>query len=522
MIKALGRNRQTTAVQGTHERLPGRPLRTSRTCLWILRRGCVCLMTVAIMGRLAVGEASADFPLLGLEPVSVGQIMAPVGMTNAGDGSNRLFVVDQRGSVHVIQDDSVLSTPFLDIESKLVPERAGFDERGLLGLAFHPDFASAGASGEGKFYVYYSAPSPNGPGTDADPVDHMSVVAEYSVTGSGSNVADPDSERILMTFDQPQFNHDGGQLAFGPDGYLYIGSGDGGSSNDNNAGHTGGDEMQPNGVRGNAQDRTNLLGNILRVDVLGSDGPGGEYGIPASNPFVGEGGGVREEILAFGLRNPWRFSFDDGPGGTGQLFIADVGQGDIEEINAIDPAAVVPGQGVNLGWRVREGSFDFDPTTPFDNITPLTDPIAEYAHPGDDIPGLLQIGRSVTGGFVYRGSEFPELVGKYIFADWSTAFGVGNGTLLGLEELAPGQWDLSILGVEDGNPIGLYINAFGEDENGELYVVARSNLAPSGFDPDTGLPGGQILRIVVIPEPASATVCFSLFVGLWLSSKRRC
>ncbi len=422
--------------------------------------------------------------------IDPGQLVSPVGMANAGDDSNRLFVIDQRGKIQIIQGGVLLPQPFLDIGAKLVPEQANFDERGLLGLAFHPQFASVGQGGEGKFYVYYSAPSPDSPGPADNPVDHQSVIAEYSVTAPGSNVADPNSERIVLTFNQPQFNHDAGQLAFGADGMLYISSGDGGSSNDNNVGHTGGDATRPADALGNAQDRTNLLGKVLRIDVNGINA--GQYGIPADNPFVGAGGGVREEIYAYGLRNPWRFSFDDGPGGTNRLFLADVGQGEVEEVNIIE-------SGKNYGWRIREGSMDFAPSvTPIPDV-PLVDPIAEYSREGasNDLP---KIGISTVGGYVYRGSEIPELIGKYIFADWSTGFSPGNGTLLGLEETGPGVFALSVLDVDGGNPIGLYINALGEDESGELYVLAKNALAASGLDPITNLPSGVVFKIV--PEPA--------------------
>lgn len=439
------------------------------------------------------GVVRAEFPQIRLETVTSGELFAPVGLVNAADGSGRLFAIEQRGKVQIIQNGSVLATPFLDLGDKLVPAREVFDERGLLGLAFHPDYGTSGADGEGKFYVYYSAPQSGG--TNEDPIDHQSVIAEYRVSSGNSNVADPNSERIVLTFNQPQFNHDGGQLAFGPDKLLYIGTGDGGSSDDNNAGHTGGSKPihdQPGhetGTLGNAQDKTKLLGKILRIDPAG-DNPG-EYGIPADNPFVNEGGGVREEIYAYGLRNPWRFSFDDGPGGTGRLFVADVGQGDFEEVNLVE-------NGGNYGWRIREGSHDFDPLTPNpDNVTPI-DPIAEYSHPGVGIG--LELGRSVTGGYVYRGSEFPELVGKYIFGDWSDNFNVANGTLLGLEETLLDEWDLQALDVEGftGGQIGLYITAFGEDELGELYVVARSS---KGADPTS--PGGVIYKITPVPEPGT-------------------
>jgi glucose/arabinose dehydrogenase len=393
----------------------------------------------------------------------------------------------------------------LDIESRLVPERANFDERGLLGLAFHPDFGTPDAAGSGKFYVYYSAPDPAAPGTTEDPINHQSVIAEYQLSDADPNVADPNSERILMTFQQPQFNHNAGYLGFGPDGYLYITTGDGGSSNDNNAGHTGGDPSQPNGVLGNAQDRSNLLGKVLRIDVLGTDGPGGAYGVPVGNPFVGEPG-VPGEIYAYGLRNPWRASFDNGPGGTGRFFVADVGQGDVEEVNILEA-------GGNYGWRIMEGSSEFDSSVSPDPVVPLIGPIAEYAHP-DSEGDLLKVGLSVTGGVVYRGDDYPELQGKYLFGDWSNGFSQPDGTLLGLEETSPGNFDLSVLDVEGGNPIGEFIQAFGLDEAGEAYVATRRTLAPSALDPDTGLPTGSVYRISVVPEPTSG---FLAICGLFLA-----
>ncbi len=447
----------------------------------------------ALLGLLLLlnsgDEARAGFPDLKLAPVSDGVLVAPVDMTHAGDGSGRFFMVDQRGKIQILDPSSgsVAATPFLDLGTKLVTQRNNFDERGLLGLAFHPDYAASGAAGEGKFYVYYSGPSPNAPGTASEPVDHRSVIAEYSVSAGDPNIADPTSERILLTFDQPQFNHDGGDLAFGPGGMLFISTGDGGAANDNREGHTGGSDASPSGVLGNAQDRTKLLGKILRIDPLGSDGPGGAYGIPSDNPFFGEGGGIREEIFAYGLRNPWRISFDDGPGGTGRLFVADVGQGRVEEINIVE-------SGLNYGWRNREGGFDFDATAP--GTGPFVDPIAQYAHPGQTLgnPPLPQIGLSVTGGEVYRGGEIPSLHGKYLFADWSTSFGSPNGTLLGLEETSPGVFSLNQLNIEGGNPIGRYITAIASAEDGELYVATRTVLPPE-VDSTTGDPTGAIFRV---------------------------
>ena len=409
-------------------------------------------------------QVTAEFPQLRLEPVSQQEIVAPVGITHAGDGSQRLFVTDQRGTVQILQQGNLLPTPFLDIGTRLVPERPGFDERGLLGLAFHPEYGVPGTAGSGKFYVYYTAPDLAAPGTATDPIDSRNVIAEYRVSSADPNRADPDSERILMTIQKPQFNHNAGYLGFGPDGHLYISTGDGGSSNDNNAGHTGGNAAQPSGALGNSQDLSKLLGKILRIDVEGTNGPGGMYGIPADNPFVGQGqAGVREEIFAYGLRNPWRASFDDGPGGSGRFFVADVGQGEIEEINIVQA-------GGNYGWRIKEGTQDFDNTVTPQPVVPLLDPIAQYAHPTSQSE-LLKVGLSVTGGAVYRGSTFPQLQGKYIFGDWSTSFRGPDGTLLGLEETVANSFALSVLDVAGGNPIGEYIQAFGTDEAGEVYLA---------------------------------------------------
>jgi glucose/arabinose dehydrogenase len=441
------------------------------------------------------GVAMAEFPTVQLKPMAIGQFFSPTTVTHAGDGSGRLFITDQRGKIHIFASGAVLPAPFLDLSAKLVTERVGFDERGLLGLAFHPDYEIDNAPGEGKFYVFYSAPSPNAPGPGNNPVNCQSVIAEYQVSAD-PNVANPLSERVLLAFDKPQFNHNGGALAFGPvDKLLYISTGDGGGANDNDVGHTGGAAGNPAGVLGNAQDRTKLLGKLLRIDPFGFNGPGGQYGIPASNPFVGAGGGIREEIYAYGLRNPWRFAFDTGPGGTNRLFLADVGQGKFEEINLITA-------GGNYGWRRFEGLADFDATTP--STGPYVAPVAVYAHPGQaGATGLLEVGLSVTGGHVYRGTAIPALVGKYVFGDWSAAFNTPGGTLLGLEEGAPGVFTLSKLTLAGGNPISRYIPAFGVDEAGEIYVATKTTLAPSAPEPG-GAPSGQLFKIV--PAVGSATL----------------
>ena len=271
------------------------------------------LTGLLLVGALLTNVGQAQFPQIRLEPVVTDQIVGPTGIATAGDGSNRLFVTDQRGTIHVIQNGLLQAQPFLDISSRLVPERAGFDEGGVLVRTFPPPFDCLWSTGAGNASVFYSAPNPAAPGTDANPIDHHSVIAEYRL-GAGS-LGDPASERILMTINEPQFNHNAGFIDFGPDGMLYIMTGDGGSANDNNAGHTGGNATQPSGGLGNAQDLTQLLGKVLRIDVNGTDAVGGQYGIPADNPFVTDAN-ARAEIYAYGFRNPWRGTFDDGPGGT--------------------------------------------------------------------------------------------------------------------------------------------------------------------------------------------------------------
>ena len=333
----------------------------------------------------------------------------PVDLQNAGDQSNRIFVVEQAGIIHVFPNDSLVSQTkiFLDIVSRV--DDSG-NEMGLLGLAFHPDYAS-----NGYFYVNYTAGSPR-----------RTVISRFQVSASNPDSADPESEFILLQYNQPQSNHNGGQIAFGPDGFLYIASGDGGGSGDQH------------GTIGNGQDRGNLLGKILRIDVDNQDS-GLNYAIPRDNPFYGNTFGYSEEIYAYGLRNPWRFSFDFD---TGWLWAADVGQSAYEEIDLIE-------NGKNYGWRIMEGNHCYNPPTGCDT-TGLSLPVWEYAH------GL---GYSVTGGYVYRGAAVPELTGKYIYGDYVTRR----------------IWALSYDGInppvnEDVLTAPNDISSFGQDENMELYI----------------------------------------------------
>ena len=341
------------------------------------------------------------------EWVTVAQGFAqPLLVTNAGDGSNRLFVLGQQGLIYVVEGAQVLATPFLDVRSKINIQG---NEQGLLGLAFHPDYA-----GNGAFYLNY---------TD---LNGDSVVARYQVS-SDPNVADPASEQILLQVDQPYANHNGGHLLFGPDGYLYIGLGDGGSGGD---------------PGGNGQSLDTHLGKLLRIDV----NAGNPYGIPADNPFAGS---TTPEIWAYGLRNPWRFTFD---ALSGDLYIGDVGQGLWEEIDFL--AAGSPG-GANFGWNFFEGSHSYQGEPP-DGAAPIA-PVAEYDHGG---------GRcSVTGGSVYRGSALPAWQGVYLYGDFC------SGEIFGLAPQGNGEWQNELL-----YDLPILLTSFGEDESGEMYLLDRSGV----------------------------------------------
>ncbi len=439
-------------------------------------------------------------PLLSLQPVLLGHIHAPTNITHANDGTGRLFISDQPGRIWVMRGAHVLPEPFLDLTARMqgmIPA-SGYSERGLLGLAFAPGFHAPNAPGFRKFYVYYSAPSDLPAETDpilgtTDPVNHMSVLAEYMVSATNPDAADPASHRTLLRFNQPQSNHNGGQLAFGPDGFLYIASGDGGGREDSSAGHSGGTASRPTNALGNGQDLRRLLGKILRINPFGSNGPGGTYGIPGDNPFASQQG-ARPEIFAFGLRNPWRFSFDSRPGGTNRFFAADVGQDRIEEINLIS-------RGGNYGWRYREGTE----TTSFSSGMPtapanLIAPIAQYQHPGiSPSAGLPALGLSVTGGYVYRGQAIPELRGRYVFGDYGATSGVSSGRLMSLQETAPlsGRFLLEqAIPLAQGNPFALRVLTLGEDESGELYVGTKTTAGV--LEMANGRPAGGVYRLVPV------------------------
>jgi glucose/arabinose dehydrogenase len=331
-----------------------------------------------------------------------------VGIANAGDGSGRLFVLVRSGAIRVVQGGQLLDAPFLDITDKV---GSGNSEQGLLGMAFHPNYHQ-----NGLFYIYY---------TD---VNGSVVIARYHVSGD-PNRGDPGSEQVLLRISKQFPNHNGGAIAFGPDGYLYLGVGDGGSEGDPD---------------NNGQSIQTLFGKLLRIDV----DHGSPYSIPPDNPFV-KGGG-RPEIWAYGLRNPWRFSFDMQ---THALYIADVGQDTYEEINYLPAGA--PG-GTNFGWRYREGMHPYQGTVP--PGLKLTDPVYEYTH--------AQGGCAVIGGYVYRGKDLPAWKGVYLFGDYC------SGLIWGLTRQANGAWTGQVL-----FQTGFAITSFGVDEQGEIYLTdERSGL----------------------------------------------
>lgn len=360
---------------------------------------------VLILVNLCAVEAGWAAPAVHLQSVVSG-LSAPIDFQSAHDGTSRFFIVEQGGTIRIVKGKKILSPPFLNVSSIIVSG----GETGLLGLAFHPQYKT-----NGRFFVNYTR-RVNG--------QLQTVIAEYHVSSTNPNVADPNSGKVLLSFDQPFDNHKGGQLAFGPDGFLYICTGDGGSGGD---------------PQGNGQKLTTLLGKMLRIDI----DSGSLYAIPPDNPFVGTAG-AKGEIFAYGFRNPWRFAFDNKT--SKRLFVGDVGQDDWEEVDILT-------KGGNFGWNIMEGNHCYPPGSNC-NQTGLIKPIAEYSH---------SEGIAIIGGYVYRGAAIPALKGLYVFGDF------GSGKIWTLQETQPGAWTRTPL-----LSAGFNISAFGRAGNNELYVLDYS------------------------------------------------
>jgi glucose/arabinose dehydrogenase len=414
------------------------------------------VLCAAILNR-APAQAAETLAKFGLKPVAEG-FVSPTALVSY-PGTKDFLISDQAGVIYYSSPGKE-NRVFLDLRPNLVRLKNGFDERGLLSIVLHPRFAE-----NRKFYVVYSAPlrSSAPPGWDS-----TLKLAEFTADEKEPS-ASLDSERVLLQIDKPYFNHNGGSLGFGPDGYLYMSVGDGGNGSDQDAP----DKPLGRPAEGNAQTLTVLLGKILRIDV--TPGNGKAYTIPKDNPFVGKK--ARPEIYAYGMRNPWRISFDSG--GSHELFAADVGQDAFEEVDIIK-------KGGNYGWRIREGFHCFNPKdtihAPEDcpkvaaNGDPLIDPIFEYknmkAHPNDpEAKGI-----SITGGYVYRGKALPGWDGKYIFADWSRLWIKPAGVLFAASKGEDGKWTMQdITPATHADGTGFYIVAFGRDDDGEIYVLTNNS-----------------------------------------------
>jgi len=399
-------------------------------------------------------------------------LTSPIGVVASPDNTGRLFVLDQVGKIWIIdQTGNKLSTPFIDVTSTMVALSASYDERGLLGLAFHPQFAT-----NHKFYVYYQLPPRTG--------NNLSRISEFQASASDANVADMSSEKILLELDDLQSNHNGGTLAFGADGFLYISIGDGGGANDVATGHV--PDWYTANAGGNGQDiEANLFGNILRIDVDN----GSPYGIPADNPFVGKNG--LDEIYAYGFRNPFRMSFD--MGGNHDLIAGDAGQGLYEEIDLVT-------KGGNYGWNVKEGRACFNaadntttmPSCPsMDNFNnPLIDPVVVVNNASNPQGGSAL---TIIGGNVYRGTVIPEYQGKYIFGSFGQGSGTPDAELFISTPAGQTDWGFKEINLTNHpNDIGYYLKGFGQDNNGEIYLTVSSNMGPSGTT-------GKVFKLIKAP-----------------------
>lgn len=416
-----------------------------------MKRFGTILLIVIIVTFLAACRQSIP-PQIRLERVADG-FTSPVALIDPGDGSGRLFVVDQTGLIWILSNGERLEPPFLDIREKIVELNDFYEERGLLGLAFHPNFGT-----NGRFYLSYSGHLQNGLSPEA--WDHTTYVSEFTLSAHDANQAELTSERVILSIDKPGYNYEAGHIAFGPDGYLYIATGDSVRDPATEAGKY-------------AQDVNSLLGKILRINVDGTADTGQAYLIPPDNPFTTGAG--RPEIFASGFRNPYRFSFHISEDGKSRLFASDVGQAMMEEVNHVEA-------GGNYGWPIREGTRCFnsqrwDQPLESCSTTGLSDPIIAYPHLGDL--------SAIIGGFIYRGPAIPELKDGYLFGDW----GRGNGHLFVARPRALnlGEWNITEIPVEIDQLLGI-----GQDESGELYLLTKA--------PGVGATGtsGTIYKIVPV------------------------
>lgn len=399
-----------------------------------IRFGAICIMslfyTAVFSQHKATKKALAPLPVTLKVQQVTDSLEAPTALAFPGNGD--VWVLEQKGKIRVIKNGRMSTVPLLDLHSKLIKVNNGYEERGLLSIALHPQFST-----NKKFYVFYSAPSSN-------KSDHKDVIAEYQLSPNSDQV-DPNSGRIILTQEKPDGNHDGGCLQFGPDGYLYFSFGDGGGQGDKH------------GEFGNGQRMDVLLGKILRININADSA----YTVPKDNPFVGRAD-VKPEIWAYGFRNPWRFSFDKA---TGQLFAGDVGQDLWEEVDIVK-------KGANYGWRLMEGTHCYNPANGCD-IKGITMPITEYNH---------KEGVCVIGGYVYNGVQLPGLKSKYVFADWT-------GLVFYLQkEKAGDKWLRGKITLQNIPP-NLKITGFGEDPSGELYVLTNPDTGP-------GNTKGSVYKIV--------------------------
>lgn len=424
---------------------------------------------------------------LQLETIATGLAAPNWGTFAPGDSTPRLFVVDQNGILWAINLSTLAKSVFLDASSKLVPLGIvgpnSYDERGFLGVAFHPSYQT-----NGLLYTFTSEPASAPADFSTQPVgvppDCQTVIREWHVPDPGNpgSVVDPLSTRVLMRIDKPQFNHNAGAIAFGPDGMLYITTGDGGGADDKDGEEFfGGQPIVGHGCAGNGQNTLTALGKIFRIDPTGTNSANGQYGVPADNPFVGNASFL-PEIYAYGFRNPFRMSFDTT---TGALYVGDVGQNNIEEIDVVTA-------GANCGWRLKEGTFFFQPngnsagyaeSRPQSAPAGLLDPIAEYDH--DE-------GIAILGGFVSHGAKVGPLLGRYVFGELAPTF-AGDGRMFHLD--ASNQIKEFIYVGQDA--LNLFVLGFGQDAAGEVYLMANSGGIPFGTT-------GVVLRLATKPGDINA------------------